>query len=530
MYRFIIVDDEEVIRNGLSEILDWESFGFTPVGTFSNGNSALAYLRKHPVDVVLADIRMPRLSGLDLARVLLTEKPDCYVVIMSGYDEFRFAQEAIDLNVFKYLLKPIKEEQLQKVFLRIRELLEAPESRTKHVRKMDGLRERDYEAWLSSGVVSDPPVVLDNVSDTSSSAKYSVVLFEPVLQIGAAEESVDLMGVCASLRRVIDEMCSEGIVRASIVRDSVQLSVVFVLDRSPEFPRNAFAIATGEIASYDDVFLSAAVSKPVAGLRELPVAFRQAEAFLVHRMYLGLDRLIFPEDCNKKNVELMPNDSSGLYTSEDVDQLGRAIETHDTEVLSATIKSLTDRWKSAAVTDPGLIEGTVISLITRVSERAAPSIKGVASLFPGDQQLRHELHGSLSLDEYERRLNRILLAVIRSVEEGADGPNVAVVRAIKYIGEKFDSDFSLDDVADAVGVSSGYLSRLFRKATGETFKSYVTRFRIQEAKRLLTGSTERVYEIARRTGYNDQHYFSEVFRKETGLSPREYRSRFVGNV
>jgi two-component system response regulator YesN len=124
-YGVLIVDDEEIIRNGLSRTVDWSGLGFSVVGTAENGEKALEFLRDNDADAVLADIRMPKLSGLELARKLKESRPGIRVVILSGYDTFKYAQEAIDHGVFSYLLKPSKAEDIDEVFTRLRHALDA---------------------------------------------------------------------------------------------------------------------------------------------------------------------------------------------------------------------------------------------------------------------------------------------------------------------------------------------------------------------------------------------------------------------
>jgi YesN/AraC family two-component response regulator len=136
-YELLIVDDEEIIRNGLSQTIDWPSLGFRVAGTTMNGAAALEFIAERHVDAVLADIRMPKLSGLELAREIKVKRPGMRVVLLSGYDTFRYAQEAIDQGVFSYLLKPSKTEDIIEVFTRLRHSLDKEREATV-VELMDG--------------------------------------------------------------------------------------------------------------------------------------------------------------------------------------------------------------------------------------------------------------------------------------------------------------------------------------------------------------------------------------------------------
>jgi two-component system response regulator YesN len=521
MYRLIIVDDEEVIRNGLRGVVDWEALGFRVVGTFSNGNAALGYLREHTVDVVLADIRMPRLSGLDLARILMIDKPETLVVILSGYDDFQYAQEAIDLNVFKYLLKPIKESHLTEVFAKLKDTLDNRDPRADTGHRLEALRERAIEEWLSSGTPSPLPPSVNGSLQGLEEGERGVLLIEPRSERAAQEEKADLLGVCASLRRIFSDAIPENEARAFILRNGVRLAVIMA-GNPRGLAEELFEIAQEEASSYPGLALSAAVGRGVREDEEIPRAYLQAERSLSHRMYLGLGRLIQPEECRP------PGDERGMRLS--VEGVADALLTGSGKQLAERLESCFSRLREAGITRPETVTTLLLSFMVRLKERISPSAPTVAAALPGDAELHRELQDSCCLDEFHSRLSGTLQRALESTGEGSGSRSAVISSAVRYIQGNYSRDLSLDAVATEVGVSAGYLSRLFKQVTGETFKGYLTRIRMQEAKRLLSQTGIRVYEIAEEVGYNDQHYFSEVFRKETGLSPLEYRNRAVGRL
>lgn len=521
MYRLIIVDDEEVIRNGLRTVIEWEALGFAVVGTFSNGNGALAYLRQHSVDVVLADIRMPRLSGLDLARILMIDKPETLVVILSGYDEFHYAQEAIDLNVFKYLLKPTKELELIEVFSRIRDRLDNRNPRVETEHRVEALRELAIEEWLSSGVPNPPPPSVDGCLHGLAEGSTGVLLIEPRALSGFQGESVDPLGVCASLRRIFSDALPDTEVRAFILRNAIQLAVVMA-GNPRRLAEELFEIAEEEASGYPGLVLSAALGGVVGAEREIPRSFGEAENCLSHRMYLGLGRLIRPEECREA--------PQGERAQLSIDGVADALLTGSREQLAVRLEEAFARLREAALTSPETVRTVLISFMVRLRERISSPRPAVVAALPKDAELYRELEDCYCLEEYKARLLQTLSTALRAGGEGSGTKSAVISAAAAHIQRSYSQDLSLDDVATEVGVSSGYLSRLFKQVTGESFKGYLTRNRMQEAKRLLSETTNRVYEIAELVGYNDQHYFSEVFRKETGLSPVEYRNRSVGRL
>ena len=542
MYRLIIVDDEEVIRNGLVHVVDWASLGFSVVETFPNGNAALAYLRKNPVDVVVADIRMPRLSGLDLARVLMTEQPETLVVILSGYDHFGYAQEAIDLNVFSYLLKPVKEPDIHEVFARVREQLDDRDNRESATRRLEAVREREAEDWLighTQGRI--PPVVSAGFAGPEAAGPYCAMVIEPHTSPGNSTDAADLLGLCAGLRRVIAETVSAPAILPLMLRRPARLAVLLAASEA-DAHREVFDAARKEVTSYPEVRLSAAAGPAVDHLDEVPRSFAQAVRVLSHRMYLGLDRLLTPADIDVptdggtsgtgKSAQASPRDSAlSAFTAQHVEHLTDALVAGDETRIHAILDEIVETLRSRAVADSTLVEATIHALVMQVRDRLASVAPHLVELLPGDAHLSRDLHGCITLQHCRELLRGFLHAVLEAAQgTEASTATTTIAVATSFIQENYHRDLALEDVAERVGVSAGYLSRLFRQVRGETFKSYLTHVRLQEAKRLLTETGHRVYEIADRVGYNDQHYFSEVFRKHTGLSPLEYRNRALAGV
>jgi len=528
MYRLIIVDDEEVIRNGLRTVVDWESLGFTVVGCFANGNAALAFLREHRVDCVLADIRMPHLSGLDLARILMVDRPEVPVVILSGYNEFSYAQEAIDLNIFKYLLKPIKEAQLRDVFERIRNSLESRDPDIDNTHRLVALREAAVEAWFSRGTVAPPPPsAIQSIDELRPEAK-SVLLLEP--RIATREDQpIDLVGVCAALRRAITHSLPAIQAWPFLLRSAVQVAVIIAGD-SVELAQEVFELAEEEISTYPGIRNSAALGREVEEIDSIPLSFSHAEKVLLHRMYLGLSRLILPEEITEIGDSLSTtSEGDHPFPSSVIETMSDLLVTGSENAIEEAVHECFEQLRRRCIISGETVRALLLSLLVRLHARLSTTAPALSDGIPGEAQLSRELQDCITLDEYEGRILGLFREALRRQDRGS-GRSAIIHSAITYIQESYGADLSLDEVAEVVGVSAGYLSRLFRQVTGETFKAYLTRLRLQEAKRLLSGGSDRVYQIAERVGYNDQHYFSEVFRKETGLTPLEYRNRVSGAI
>ncbi|MCI9264381.1 MAG: response regulator [Oscillospiraceae bacterium] len=528
-YRVLLVDDEEEIRSGISRKIDWPSLGFTLVGEAANGEEALELCDQLHPDVVLTDIKMPFMDGLELCRRLRQSLPGAKLVVFSGFDDFEYARQAVSMGVSEYILKPINAQELSGVLTRLRELLDA--QRLEH-RDMEALR-RHYEESLPilrelfytrllSGQLSP-----DQIQDRA--ARYDIHL--PPGLWTAALIHADLPDHAADAER--DELLllsvQSFLEKQFSLEDCPFLSVLYgdlpvLLVRLPAPDRLYPLLEELErlsrlSQSYLGVPLTAGVGLPCHGPEELHRSVKGARSALDYRVLKGSGRVIFIGD-------LEPQVPATLsFEEEDQRTLSAAVKLGTPQQVEQVVGEMMDRLRQAglSLSQCHLFLLELVAFLLRLTRSGGVAVEAVFG---------PNFNGSISTDHFSgpEELGRWLRERCLRLQEllgrqRSDSAWRLVEQAKSFIAAHYaDSELSVDTVCSHLHLSPTYFSTLFKREVGMPFTTYVTEIRMDEAARLLRDTAEKTYLIAERTGYTDPNYFSYVFKRRFGLSPSKYRS------
>ncbi len=511
MYNLIIVDDEEIIRKGLSLIVNWNSLSFTVVGIFSDGLSALEYIRQNPVDAVLADILMPGLTGLDLASSLRLSDPGIKVVILSGYDSSCYARQAIDCNVFGYLLKPSRKAHIIDVMSRLKLVLDS-ERRKECI--LDEHRHETVVRCLQSLCLESSFECDYSLLPVRFMEKWMILcLVEPECRKAKTAGA----GVTVFLKQIAGE---ESFV-FSVDRDRFGILVC-------ESEREQCISRAADIAQYIESTLpektgcefSGSVGSVFFGISGLPAAFIEAVSLFGHRLYLGSGVMVDTVESTGVQCTIR----KGLE-KETATILGAAISRGDPDESARIAMAFFSELIESRLSDFGKLTELLVGLGYHLGESL--SFFGLdTSAFNGLKNLGDLKNSATALSGMGLRFADIVRsAALLSAERGSEQPRKLMIQACSVIALGFQGNLGQEDVAAELGISPSYLSRLFKKEIGRNFKDYLTDIRFERAKQLLSELDYKVYEVAEMSGFRDQHYFCEVFKKKTGCTPLEYRER-----
>ena len=398
MYQVVIADDEFLFRKKLKEMVDWESLGFTVAASFGSGEQALAFVREHPVDVMLTDIRMTPVSGLELAKELHDHHPHVKVVLISGYSEFRYAQAAIKYGVTDYLIKPVGRDTISETLLRIKEDWELARGN-----EFAYLAVRQAFLDLVSG--GNPEVVREQLAD--------------------AGVQLDCMQARYVLSTIEIEHFAAYLSRYSYGREGLYHSLCQMVPRMD----SGVYYSVLHIAENQFVILAAA---QLAGTVDLKA-------------------------CVQSTLSRCVMDIKTILKAEAQMQVGEPV---------ASVAALQQAYRQQSG------EGA----------------------FPAAESAEQTL-----------------------------GP---IERAEQYIRENYWKDICQEEVADYVGLSVYYFSRLFKSITHEKFVDYMIEVRMEKARELLIDSNMKVSDIAERVGYANYSTFHRIFKASFGCAPGEYRATY----
>ncbi|WP_373232354.1 response regulator [Cohnella sp.] len=490
MLKAVLFDDEHIVLEGLQTIIDWSSFGIQVVGTAGDGPSALERFQKEKPDLVLTDISMPGMDGLQLIQAILGQAPETYCIVFSGYNEFAYVKRAIQIGVSDYLEKPLEveniEEALRKAIVQIGKRVEV---RT---------HKQNYE--------ESRKVLLEKASlDLLQGNKDALHKWNELL--GPQADILSGVTVLACSEELpIGDRPDCDVVR---IRHGEEYLAV-MLHRLP--PSQALWEELDQEAEKRGVTVGA--GHTCLDLGQIPESYREALRALRCGRYLHQKGLVgfedlgelitSPKDLSEREEAIILSLRAGNYTGL-IEQIEPFIE-----------------WIKTELVDPEVVEREMVKLLYVALEAAKESVSpNKKDLFAPHVEIRAIHERDKMLAWFRKQFEQIVQSALELRE---DTKYSTVEQAQFYIESHASHHLSLQDVARHVGISPSYLSVLFKEVTGETYIKYMTRFRIELAKKLLA-SGRKVSEVSEKVGYHTYRHFSEVFKKYTGLSPGQFKEK-----
>ena len=517
MYRLILVDDEAIVREGISSCLPWGKNGFKLTGMFEHGKQALEYIEKNSVDVVLTDINMPKMNGLELSRIISENYPKITVLLLSGYDDFEYAQEAVKNQVRDFLLKPITADELQEVLLRIQQELDL--SREKE-RQQELMRERLEESLpllrqrflyrLISGRISRENIIrrISQFHLVDLAAFYQVT----VLSLPESWDDLDALTLSEYLK-------TELISGDEIFSNREEDIVVLLQGQKPEELEERSRILAEKAFKHTSRLekdqITAGCGEAVNSLYALPNSYRGACNILDYSKVLGISQIISIKDIrSRKRISL-----EGFYTK--TREFTEAMKTGSEPASKKALEDIFTFFESHYLTmseAAGYLARLHFIMIQFLLEMDLLNTTEKDPLFEPPGSFGSLTQARLYFNKVLEKLQDIIRARRHDIVLSR------VDKARRIIGQRYrDSSFSLKDICDELFLSTSQFSLLFKEGTGQTFVEYLTAFRVDEAKKLLKTTDLKGYEVAEKTGFSDPRYFSIVFKKLTGLTAMEYR-------
>ena len=527
LYRMILVDDEDEVRGRISSKISQDS-GFTVVGAAGNGYDALELIEKLSPHVVLTDIKMPFIDGIELASIIRRDYPTVRVAFITGYDEFDYAREAIELNVSSYLTKPVTQGDISRFLDKLKLELDN-EIKEKYNREL--LRKR-YEASI--------PLIIDNyfisflVSSSSGNAgdienlkTYGVSLDDcpyllSFIKMERDDSTRDVMEYekrKLSLRSVLQTIVERyGYDYYSFLfNDGI---VLLVKEKGKLFLRDIDTVFF-EMVKKAERFLSVRIDIGISTMHrsfpQLLQAYEEAGKALAYSKFLNAGRIVYIEQLEEaRKPKLLSLGDSDVRNLEHTVKFGTDSE----------IRNLMESFKLNALRDNKAIANYrpyTINLMHIMVSYADSIGVDLSEVIDGDV-----LDIMIKFRSLEQMFDWALLVFLKlrelNLTTKMTSSQKLLDRAIHYIDNHFtDPGISMEMVCDEMGISISYISLLFKKEKETTFVKYLTSVRMEKAKELLKLTGDKIIDIAGKCGYNEVYYFSHSFKKYAGMSPKKYR-------
>ncbi|KTD85260.1 response regulator [Paenibacillus etheri] len=523
MLKVLIVDDEEIIREGLKRIVDWTSLGYTVAGEASSGLEALNLLQHEYFHVMVTDITMPRMDGLELIRRIRQKQISIKIIILSGYNDFRFVKEAMKFSVEDYLLKPVEETELTYNLHSLKETINS-ELETNHL-------EKENMYILTNKLMNRIATRTLSLIDFKNRADFlELKLPEAPFYVGAIEldsmnnyysETLDAdvrLNVYACKNIVEELLRNYGL--TCILFEDENHRIIYLCGEtnfSPH-PRELAENIRCSIVQYAKEPVTISISAAVHSFSALHEAYFEAVRLLEYTFFMGKSTVI--------TKELLPSlDQAPNQIKYDRSAYAKAIRNGNSTELTILVRKIFGEVALTCHHSKVYVQTISLELLIQAFDIVKEANGDLSALFDGTESMYRQLLSIKSMEGTFEHLIEILNAVISYLTRlRSSRPNKIIEHILAYIEQYYSHDLKLIELGELFYINPSYLGKLFKKETNISFKDFLNQVRVTKAMEMLIESTEKVYLISEAVGYRDYNYFCRIFKKHFGVIPSDVRN------
>ncbi|MEY8353788.1 response regulator [Lachnospiraceae bacterium 54-53] len=533
LYSIILVDDEEEVRKSIIKKIEWQSAGFRVVGDAENGEDAMEKIEVLEPDVVLTDIRMPYMDGLALAEKVRQRYPSMKVVIFSGYDDFEYAQRAIKLNVTEYILKPVNVEELTSILKRIKANLdqEIEEKRNlsrlreNYRKSLPIIREQFFNDLVHKSLPKDLVEQKLREYDVPVMGARKWIIAAIDVEKGDVRENLSLHNeeelIPISVMQIVREKL-EGYCRFALFQSASEASMVVIIALDEDNSTTGLIDVLGDISKETRRILEVPVTIGIghscgelSGIRE---AYQSAVDALGYKAIAGRGSTIYINDMEPVGVGKLEFDSVAEA------DLISAVKFGPDEKIWAAVSKIVEKMESARVhyRQQQVYMFGVLNCVIQMIQQYDLVMEEVMG---GELEYMEVFDKLQKKEEFGQWLLKIACKMNQAINQERDMTTRHVIQEAKqYILDHYqDPDLSVEMLCRHLHMSPAYFSTTFKKETGQAYIAYLTDVRLNKAVELLNKTDDKTYVIAAKVGYQEQNYFSYVFKKKFGVSPTKFR-------
>jgi two-component system response regulator YesN len=549
LYKLVIVDDEPSVLNGLQTYFNWGAYGIELVGVADDGNVGLALINELKPDIVLTDVMMPTMDGIQMSMEIYEKLPDTKIVFISGHDNTAYLKSALKVHAVDYIFKPIVRKELGTVMERVVAALGAEAETRQLTNKMQVKLSQSMPLLREKFLMS---VIRDSIKLEAAKEKIEflelplhldgayiilVIMVDDAIQVMGALSERDKQLTSYAILNIIQELMNETLQGVAFENESGQFVGILRLDDlsnqddvstddvdSPETPEQQLLILAEKVrdnlSKWMKLSVTIGVGERVESLMELPQSYMRAKDAAAQKWYLGKNKIL--------TIDSLESDKSGRYRFEieSAERVLSAMRAGDHARLKDELELI---YNQLATKRKGgfryarnvslqflLLSSRVLLELNALTEewelREVDSCERVLQ-----QETMQDMHNLVYV-----YLHEVCACVNNKRNSRAGG---VIDRIQQLIEERYPENLTVADIAEGVFLSATYVSLLFKQETGETLFEYLTKVRIEKAKELLKDPRYKFYEVCEAVGYLDPSHFSKVFKKMTGFTPSAYREQ-----
>lgn len=531
MLKVILVDDEPFILQGLSVLIDWKSYDYEIVGTFANGKLALDYLRENTVDLIIADVKMPEMNGIELLKTIREEKvSNANFIILSGYSEFYYAQEAMKYNCTGYMLKPVDKDELITILQTVyRKHMEATADETR--------KDNMEKAYLARNVISLLVGKYDHLNieyvekcmKLSEGVRFVDIEFASDVEEQDTEDN-ELRNTQRELYRscmdILQEDKAHAIFDVSHDEGSYDTALIYCdyMAEDRELSEEEYIEwFHGELVKYMNRPVTIYVGKKVSDISNISKSFASVRILKSFESFRSEKSIYYYEE------EAQVNQGGVVLCKPNLDKLVSAIEHDNREEIEQAVSSLYEEMKRLGMNSE-TINLNINYFLFQLIHIAAKQDDEI-----NQEEILHFISESSFHDGVKRgsstHLTAFALEYAEYLSQLRKNMSSGVLLEIeKEIEARYAENLSLRELGKKYFINSSYLGQVFRKKYGKSFKDYLSDYRINEAAYMLIKTDKKINMIAEEVGYRDSDYFIRKFIEIKGCTPSKYRKNSNGSM
>lgn len=528
MYKLMLVDDEDIIRHQVINKIDWQQYGFEIVCEAENGSEALELFELHKPDVVITDIKMPFMNGLELSETILKKYPYTKIIILTGFDEFEYAKKGIDLHITNYVLKPVSSRELIKILQEVKETIDQEIENKRNIARLKRHYESSYELMRNKfleGLLDSEPTPdlkewLDYYEIDLSGERFivSVIQIDDAYEASSDLNSLELKKIALlDVIREADETFGLGpyfltknevvIIAGAKGEDRKAIATEFI-DKLEKVRQ-----ATEKFLPYTVTIGCGHVCNSINNLYK---SMRSARNACDYKLSIGSNQVIFIGDLERSS------EGSFELNESDQRQIRRMLKTGAMEDYTAYIEGV---FHQLSQLEGDSYQMYLIELFTLLTRTTKELDIDTSQQFLADPEMLKLFDPAEGLTFKQHKLLHFGKSIMEKAASSRQTTNSSLVdRAMTYVEENYrDWELNIEKISAFLHYSPNYFSSMFKKETGKAFMNYLAEYRIDKAKHLLETTDMKNFEIAMEVGFSSANYFSFSFKKVVELSPSGYR-------
>lgn len=520
MLKVLIVDDEFLLRRLIHVSVNWDSLGFKVVGEAGDGEEALGQIEKLQPDLMIIDINIPFINGIQLSFKVRKLYPEIKIIILTGYDEFEYAQGAIRAGVFRYLLKPINSEELRDALLDLREEIQKVTLQRDYVERLEKEASKNFELkkqqiltdLILGKLGGSPEKIQDLLKNNHIHVKKSnnrVI----VIEIDECNQFHERELLKKGIYTISSDIFSPAMEVCIFVKDN---AIICILgnDLADEHKKLCFELLR-KVKEYLNCIVSIGLGECYEGIENICVSYQEAISALNRRFIEGRGKIF-------ENIASNLEPTKKVFNINTREHIMHYLRRGDHELLTKEIESLFDDATNEL--DKEFIQFIAMEIIAVIGGFLIENNMDINQIFKNNENYIEVIKKQESLSALRSFIMEFLQRSILLINNKHTKMSKIVVKAKNYIEMNYaNENLSLYEIAEHIGVNPSYLSSLFKKEFKTNMIEYITKIRLTKAKELID---ENIYipfaKISELVGYNEPYYFSKCFKRKFGITPTQY--------